>query len=221
MVFKRRDKLTPLQWLGQLLWPKKGWARAAQYLKHRLHRLPDTPEKIARGVFAGVFCVFTPFYGLHFVLAFILAKIMRGNVVAALLATFVGNPLTYVPIGVISLKMGHLILGTEFDHHQERSFVGKSYDALDDLQRNFFALFTDRDADWTGLGRFFHEVFLPYLVGGIVPGLIAGLVAYYVTLPMIAAYQLRRRRKLKAKLEDRRQKAKIKDAPLDKVTHKP
>ncbi len=207
MVFKRRDKLTPWQWLANVLWPKRGWSRGAQYLKHRLHRLPDTPQKIARGVFAGVFSVFTPFYGLHFVLAFLLAKLMRGNVIAALLATFVGNPLTYVPIAVISLKTGHLILGTEFDHMRDRSFVGKSYDALDDLQRNFFALFTDRDADWTGLVRFFHEVFLPYLVGGIVPGILAGLLAYYLILPMIAAYQHRRRGKLKAKIEEMRRKA--------------
>ena len=35
-----------------------------------------------------------------------LATLMRGNVIAALMATFFGNPLTYVPIGVISLKTG-------------------------------------------------------------------------------------------------------------------
>ncbi|NIY79078.1 MAG: DUF2062 domain-containing protein [Rhodobacteraceae bacterium] len=206
MVFKRREKLKPLQWLAQSLWPKRGWGRAAQYLKHRLHRLPDTPHKIARGVFAGVFAVFTPFFGLHFVIAFLLAKLMRGNVIAALLATFVGNPLTYVPIGVISMKMGHFLLGTTFDHHHERSFTGKFFDAADDFWRNFLALFTDRDANWDALIRFWHEIFLPYLVGGIIPGIIAGTVAYYVILPMVTVYQNRRRGKLKAKLEELRRK---------------
>lgn len=219
MVFKRRDKLTPLMWLTQLVWPKGGWSRAARYLRHRLHRLPDTPHKIARGVFAGVFTVFTPLFGLHFLIAFLLAKMLRGNVIAALLATFVGNPLTYVPIGVISMTTGHFILGTEFDHHHDRTFVGKFFDAAEDFWHNFGALFTDRDAHWDGLIRFFHEVFVPYFVGGILPGIIAGLIGYYVVLPMVTAYQHRRRGKLKAKLEEiRRKKAAAKghEAP-----HKP
>ncbi|EKE74084.1 MULTISPECIES: DUF2062 domain-containing protein [Roseobacteraceae] len=218
MVFKRREKLTPLKWLSQVIWPKGGWSRAARYLQHRLHRLPDTPHKIARGVFAGVFTVFTPLFGFHFFIAYAIAKLTRGNVIAALLATFVGNPLTYVPIGVISMKMGHFILGTRFNHEAERSLVGKFFDAADDFWQNFLALFTERDTNWDALIRFFHEIFLPYLVGGILPGIVAGLAAYYVTLPMIAAYQKSRRGRLKAKLEElRRKKAAAKKVPPNQV----
>lgn len=204
MVFKRRDKLTPLRWLARWFWPQGGWSRAAKYLHLRLHRLPDTPHKIARGVFAGVFTVFSPFYGLHFIVAFLIAKLLRGNVIAALVATFVGNPLTYVPIGIVSLKMGHFMLGTEFDHANERSFVGKSYDALRELWGNILSIVSGKEAEWAGIYRFLQEIFLPYLVGGILPGLVAGLAAYYVTLPMVAAFQLRRRKKLKAKLDELR-----------------
>lgn len=204
MVFKRREKLTPLKWVAQWVWPKGGWSRAARYMRHRLHRLPDTPHKIARGVFVGVFTVFTPFFGLHFLIAALLAKLVRGNVIAALLATFVGNPLTYVPIGMISLKIGHFLLGTRFDPRYEKSFGYSFFAAAEDFRQNFFALFTERDANWDALARFAQEVIWPYTVGGIIPGLLAGLAAYYVTLPMIAAYQLRRRGKLKAKLEELR-----------------
>ncbi|WP_417250502.1 DUF2062 domain-containing protein [Celeribacter sp.] len=207
MVFKRRDKLSPLMWLSNVLWPKGGWHRAALYLRHRLHRLPDTPQKIARGVAAGVFVSFTPFFGLHFVIAFLGAKLVRGNFIAALLGTFVGNPLTYVPIGVISLKMGHFMLGTAFDHAHERSFVGKFFDAARDFWINFKALFTGADANWDGLIVFGREVFLPYLVGGILPGLVAAIAAYYLTLPMIVAYQARRKKRLRAKLEKLRKRA--------------
>lgn len=207
VVFRRREKLTPIKWLGQMLWPKGGWHRAALYLQHRLHRLPDTPQKISRGIFAGVLTTFTPFYGLHFLIAFAFAKLFRGNVVAALFGTFFGNPLTYVPIGVVSLKMGHFILGDEYDKHVGRSFVGKFYDAAHDFWANLIALFSDRPANWDGLLRFLHEVFLPYLIGGILPGLVAALVAYYLTLPMVTAYQARRRKKLAAKLDRLRKKA--------------
>ena len=88
MVFKRRDRRSIWTTLCEALWPRGGWTRAARYVQHRLHRLPDPPERIARGIFAGVLTTFTPFYGLHFVTAAILAWVMRGNILASLLSTF-------------------------------------------------------------------------------------------------------------------------------------
>lgn len=201
MVFKRRDRRPLWKIVARFFWPKGGWGRAFRYVKHRMRRLPDTPEKIARGIFAGVFTVFSPFYGLHFIFAALIAWVLRGNILASLLATFVGNPLTYVPIGIISLTTGHFILGTEPHHHDEGpGFMGKFFYAADDLQDNLWALFTDRDADWTRLSTFFDDVFYPYLIGGIVPGVISGIVAYYLSVPLIRAYQQRRRGALKKKL---------------------
>ena len=99
VVFKRRTPKTWLAAIRDFFWPRGGWTRAFHYVKHRLRRLPDSPERIARGIWAGVFTTFTPFYGMHFVVAAILALFMRGNILAALMGTFFGNPLTYVPIG--------------------------------------------------------------------------------------------------------------------------
>lgn len=193
--------------VGELLWPKGGWKRAFLYVKHRVRRLPDSPERIARGIWAGVFTTFTPFYTVHFVVAAIIARVMNGNILAALSATFFGNPLTYVPIGVVSLKTGHFLLGTEFDETVDRSLVGKFVDASKDLGNNLIALLTDRDADWHGLEIFYNEVFYPYMVGGLLPGAIAGTVAYLLSLPLIKAYQKRRRSRIKAKFNAIRQKA--------------
>lgn len=206
-MFKRRNKLSWLQAAGRFFWPRGGWGRAMHYVKHRIRRLPDTPEKIARGIFAGVFTVFTPFFGLHFVVAALLAKLMRGNIWAALTATFVGNPLTYVPIAVTSLKTGHLLLGTQFVPGDERSLMGKFVAAADDFWLNFRALFTDVDANWNSLIQFWHEVYYPYIIGGLIPGVLAGWVAYYLSVPVIRAYQKRRRAKFLAHLEKRRRAA--------------
>jgi uncharacterized protein (DUF2062 family) len=150
---------------------------------------------------AGVFTVFTPFYGLHFFIAAGLALLLRGNVLAALLGTFVGNPLTYVPVGVISLQTGYAILGrsTLVEDELNRSLGGKFVDAGEDLWHNFVSIFSDKTADWTHLMLFYHEVFFPYMVGGLLPGIVMALAAYYVTLPIITAYQNRRRGLLKAK----------------------
>lgn len=201
MIFRRRDKRPWWRIVVEFVWPRGGWGRAFTYVKHRLHRLPDPPDRIARGIFAGVFTTFTPFYGLHFVVAGTIAWIMRGNIPAALLGTFFGNPLTYLPIGVVSLQTGHALLGRGRLHEDEisRSLGGKFLDAGQDLKNNFLAMFTDRVPDWHGLGVFYHEVFLPYLVGGIIPGVIVGLAAYYISLPVITAYQKRRKGALAAK----------------------
>lgn len=200
MVFKRRDRRPVKQLLTEIVYPRGGWRRAIGYVKLRLRRLPDTPEKIARGIFAGVVTAFTPFYGLHFVVAFILAKLMRGNVIASLLASFVGNPLTYVPIAVISTKIGHALLGAPLREGIDASMGHKFSGVGRDLWHNFTALFTADKMDWTRLHVFYDDLFLPFLIGGLVPGVILGLVFYFLSVPVIRAYQNHRRKILRQKL---------------------
>jgi len=176
VVFKRRNPRSYFRTFVEALWPRGGWTRAFHYVKHRIRRLPDRPDRIARGVGAGVFVSFTPFFGLHFISAAISAWIVRGNVLAALLGTFFGNPLTFPIIAVSSMKFGHWILGTEFDESQHATIFGKFVGASEDLRHNFFAMFTDDTAHWTNLYNFWNEIFLPYLVGGFLPGIVAGVV---------------------------------------------
>ena len=183
----------------EFFWPEGGWTRI-QPVKHRLRQLPDTPQRIARGVCIGVFTTFTPFTGFTFFCRQ-RCKAFERNILAALLGTFFGNPLTYVPIGVVSLQTGHFLIGKTLEPHSvERSLGGKFIDAWRDLRDNIFALFTDQVADWSNLQIFYQEVFLPYMIGGIAPGLIMALIVYYLSLPLVIAYQKRRKGFLKEKL---------------------
>ncbi len=209
MVFKRRDRRSIWKALADFFWPKGGWARGFHYVKHRLRRLPDPPHRIARGIFAGIFVTFSPLFGMHFFLAAFVAWIMRGNILASLLATFFGNPLTFLPIGVLSLNTGYFLMGLNQLSEDEvsRSLGGKFVDAGEDLWFNFLAIFTRAQSDWSHLAVFFDEVFLPYLVGGIIPGIIFGLAGYYLSLPVIIAYKNRRKGALKAKIAALKEKA--------------
>ncbi|MBU2992605.1 DUF2062 domain-containing protein [Octadecabacter sp. 1_MG-2023] len=208
MVFRRRDRRSFWRATLELLWPRGGWGRAAQYVKHRVRRLPDTPEKISRGIWAGVFTTFSPFYGIHFFIAAFIAMAMRGNILASLMATFFGNPLTYIPIAYASLSTGHWLLGTRMKRDllegapgHEVCRIGCQFNnAFSDLWHNFTALFTHQEMDWRGLSEFYGEVFYPYFVGGIIPGIITATIAYYISVPVIRAYQNRRRKRLRAKL---------------------
>jgi len=211
LIFKRRDRRPIWQIVFDFVYPRGGWGRAFEYVKHRVRRLPDTPEKISRGIWAGVFTTFTPFYGLHFLVAALIGRVMRGNILAALLGTFFGNPLTYLPIGVASLSTGHFLLGTRPDDELERSLAGKFAAASGDLLHNVEALFTPARMDWHDLGIFYDEVFFPYMIGGIIPGVIAATIAYYLSVPLIRAYQNRRRKVLRAKLDQLKKKSQPSD----------
>jgi uncharacterized protein (DUF2062 family) len=204
------------QVLTEIVYPRGGWRRAIGYVKLRLRRLPDTPEKIARGIFAGVVTAFTPFYGLHFVAAFILAKLVRGNVIAALLSSFVGNPLTYVPIAVLSTKIGQILLGNPVREGVDPSMGHKFSGAGHDLWHNFTALFTSEKMDWRGLHLFYDDLFLPFLIGGLIPGVVLGLVSYYLSVPVIRAYQNHRRKLVRQKLS---QLGRVAANPADGAGH--
>lgn len=203
MVFKRRTPRTWLRAFAELFWPKGGWNRAVYYVAHRLRRLPDPPHKIARGIAAGVFVCFSPFFGFHFMLAAMLAFIMQGNVVAALMATFFGNPITFPFIAAISIELGNWMLGVRGGVPLQHVFGAFSL-ASQELWNNAIAVFTPATAQWDRLDRFWQEVFLPYLVGGIAPGVVTAIAAYMLALPAVKAYQARRVKKLRERFEKRR-----------------
>jgi len=207
VIFKRRDPKPFLRKMAELLWPRGGWTRAFHYVKHRVRRLPDSPERIARGIWAGVFISFTPLFGFHFLGAVLVAKAMKGNIIASLMATFVGNPLTFVFIALSSLKTGHWLLGTQLEEGELRALSRKFSNAGDDLWHNAISIFTPDKMDWSGLAIFSRDVFYPYLMGGIVSGVFFGTLAYYLSVPLLRAYQKRRRGLIKAKLEANKAKA--------------
>jgi uncharacterized protein (DUF2062 family) len=190
------------EWAREFVYPRGGIRRAVQYVTHRLRRLPDEPHRIARGVFAGVFVSFTPFFGFHFLSAALLAWVLRGNIIAGLLATFVGNPLTTPIIAITSVELGHRMLGIDAPM-DVKSIIAAFTNAGTELWGNARALFTADVAHWENLGTFFGTIFWPYLVGGLLPGLATGLAFYWATIPIVRAYQKIRAGQAQARLEKR------------------
>lgn len=215
-MFKRRERRTVLRTVVEAFWPKGGWGRAFSYVRHRLRRLPDPPHKISRGIAAGVISTFSPFFGFHFLTAFIFGWILRGNILAAMLTTFVGNPLTFPFIVTMNLRLGSWILGDAPAHSKHYGVIDAFIGAIGDLWHNFLAAFTSARADWQNLAVFYHEVFLPYLVGGLINGVLLSIVAYYTMLPILVAYQNRRKGRFKERLEKLRRKRAVRaDEPGD------
>ncbi len=211
LVFRRRDKLGWGAWLREQVYPRSGFKRATRYVVYRMRRLPDQPHRVARGVFAGFFIGFLPLPGLQFLAAWGAARLVRGNVLAALLGTFNTNPVTTPFFAVLAMTLGHWIMGIEAPLNGK--YIGHAFgEAGHDLWFNFLAMFGPEKAQWDGLIQFWNEIYIPYLIGALGPALILSTIAYYVTIPLVEAYQkaraataqdrAERRGKMRAKLAE-------------------
>lgn len=176
-MFKRRDPAPIQDRLREWLSPRKGWARGFEYLGRRMQRLPDTPHRIALGLACGLQASFTPFFGFHFIIAWTFCFILRGNMLAAATGTFLGNPLTFPFIAGASIYLGRKIADIPVQPADGVTFAWV----------------------WTNL----DAIFVPYLIGGILPGLAASTTLYFVSRPIVAAYQNRRRIKLMRRAKER------------------
>ena len=176
-MFRRRK---PVGWLNQckeLFWPKAGWRRVALYLKHRVFRLRASPYSIAMGFSCGVALSFTPLVGLHFVIAAILSWPLRGNVVAAALGTLIGNPITFPIMWGGSYQIGVMILGRP-------PIVGE------DGSTGFMALL-DQMANNSFLTNV-AEITGPWMLGSLVTGPCAAIIAFVIVRFGVAAYRRQR-----------------------------
>ena len=217
MVFKRRDPVGWGAWLREMVYPKGGFKRATRYVLHRMKRLPDSPRRVARGVFAGSVIGFLPLPGLQFVAAWIAARLVNGNLLAALLATFNTNPLTTPFFAVLAMTLGHWIMGIEAPLTAE--YIGHRFAVAGaDLWANVLAIFGPEKTQWGGLIQFWHEIYVPYFIGALGPGIIISLAGYWITIPLVEAYQKARAAKAKERGERRHR---LREMLAEATAHQP
>lgn len=196
MVFKRRDKLHWVETLRSYILPRAGWRRTLTYMGHRIKRLPDSPTRIARGVAFGIFISFSPLFGFHIIIALLMARTLRANMIAAVAGTAIGNPFTFPIIIGAALKLGNFLLGRDLAEH-DLSRVGYAFrEAFQSIGQSIKAVFGFGESQMAGMGDFFSEVMLPYTIGGAILGLAFAIPAFYITKPLIVAYQKLRRKNL-------------------------
>ncbi|MBD9371628.1 DUF2062 domain-containing protein [Rhizobium sp. ARZ01] len=176
MLFRRRKPATWRDRVREFFWPRKGLNRPFRYLGKRILRLSASPHAVAIGVAAGTLAAFTPFLGLHVVVAVALAYALAGNLVAAALSTAIANPLTLPFIWAGTYEMGELMLGTN----------SKDGGAPVELA-HLFDPQTFRDL-W-------GPVLEPMLFGSLALGLPAAIVAYATTRVGVEVYRRRRRKR--------------------------
>jgi len=198
MLFRRRK---PAHWRETLrisLWPRRSWARSAAYVTKRILRLTGSPHAISAGVAAGVFASFTPFMGFHFLTAFIVAYIIAGNLLAAALGTFFGNPVSFPFIWASTYTTGNFILNRTSSHTQ--GGLGETLKSLGgNWDQGISSIFSHLVAIW-------NPIIKPMLVGSIPVGVSVSIAVYIVTRWLAVKFRDRRNRRLKRKADEMEKK---------------
>ena len=111
---------------------------------------------------------------------------------------------------------GSIVRTWNGDYLQTFRLAGASFESADDvavnawhqrlnvLWRNIAAIFTDERMQWGGLVQFWHDIYVPYFIGALLPGFVISAVAYYVTIPIVQAYQKARAAKYDERTDRRR-----------------
>ena len=146
----------------------------------RLLAIDDPPERTALAFSIGVFIAFSPFLGLHTIMATALAFVFRFNKIAIYTGTFINNPfLTLVPIIIASYAVGAFILGRPLRIPDEGLELLKNPHIFSaDYYRLIFV------QSW--------EIVWPFAVGGMALSVVCSALAYPLTLRALRAYRGRK-----------------------------
>jgi uncharacterized protein (DUF2062 family) len=143
-----------------------------------LLHIHDTPERTAAAFALGVFIGFSPFLGLHTLIAILLAFLLNLNRVAMLLGVYSNLPWIIAGYYAFTTWLGAALTRTRLPPgFQER---------LTDL---FELSFTDREF-WYQVALLLRPLFWPYMVGSLLGAAVFAGIAY----PVALAFVIRRRR---------------------------
>ncbi len=165
-----------------------GSSRSILDLRGRLNdsylALMNTPGKIndvAFGFAIGVWVSFTPLFGLHTALAFLIATAFRKSTAAAIIGTLVLNPLTGPFIVAAEMELGLFLTG-----RGDAAWPARISLNLEGLR----ALY--------GVGA---ELIIPFTLGCLALGLVATPACYYLVFRSLVSYRRRLYGKVKSRIE--------------------
>lgn len=139
-----------------------------------LGQIEGSPSRVAAAFGIGVFIAFFPLLGIHTLLALGIALAFRLNKVAILVGAWTNNPWTLAPMYSAGTLLGCALLGVPL--------VSPS-----------------ASVDWSLKGRAFYEALAatlaplvwPFVIGNLVLGTAAGLVAFVLLRWLLSRWRLR------------------------------
>jgi uncharacterized protein len=139
--------------------------------------LEDTEHSIALGTAIGLFVAWTPTVGIHMILVVGLTLLLRANKAAGLIAVYLSNPLTIVPMYWIDYRLGALFLHQELTYTELRMIL--HYHGWDGFKAAFWKICV--------------ELAGPMWLGGLVLAFVHAIPGYYLTRWAVVRFRRRNR----------------------------
>ena len=98
------------------------FSRTKKYISLSIKRIKGTPQALSLGLATGIAISFTPFIGLHALLAIFISWVIGGSMAAALIGTLFGNPWTFPFIWYFTFEIGQFMNYGFISYQQEFSF---------------------------------------------------------------------------------------------------
>jgi hypothetical protein len=182
MVAEHRDQFPdrPVRSLTALM---ARWTPGLRRVGRQLVGLNASPHEIALGCALGAFVSITPLLGIQMLLACILAFALRASIPAAVLGTFVGNPLSWPFIWVSTYVMGLQMVGLEasFDPAAVHRNVQLLWAALLDPSPQLLDV----------TASLFWPLLWPMLAGSVPIGLLTAAIVYYISRNAVRGWRSR------------------------------
>ena len=99
------------------------FSRTKKYISLSIKRIKGTPQALSLGLATGIAISFTPFIGLHALLAIFISWVIGGSMAAALIGTLFGNPWTFPFIWYFTFEIGQFINYGFLTYEEEFSFT--------------------------------------------------------------------------------------------------
>jgi len=140
--------------------------RTSLYYFLRLSRLESSIYAISSGFASGAMVSFTPFIGFHFVLALIVSFLIRGNLIASMIGTVVGNPITFPFIWLTIYRIGIVFI----EKKEKDKIVELNFDSV-------------LNGGW--------EILFPMLIGSAILCLPVWFISYFMIRFLLTSFKRR------------------------------
>ena len=147
--------------------------RKIKYYLLRLFRLNSSPHQVAAGFTIGLIPNWLPTFGLGPALSVGLAKLVRVNIVSAIVGAVLGTPI-WPLLFLLNYKIGSLILNrkTQIDEIEDIEYI----DALHDIPEGINSI---------------HSSGYIFLTGAAINILISSIFIYLITYYIFKEYRVR------------------------------
>lgn len=164
------------------------FSRTKKYISLSIKRIKGTPQALSLGLATGIAISFTPFIGLHALLAIFISWVIGGSMAAALIGTLFGNPWTFPFIWYFTFEIGQFINYGFLSYEEEFSFkvIKKEVSTLLAIVKNIiiFANIFELEESVAKLKL------IPFMVVGSIPLVfISWIFSYFSFLIIFKSYK--------------------------------